>query len=560
VIIDDPDPIGIIPARGVSPGLPKKNFKRIGDKPLVAYTVETAVSCEALGHVIVSTESEDLAEIARSYGARVPFLRPEELSRQGVFLDSVVLDTVEKLSETVDDIEVTRQTPIVVLQPNVPFRREKDIHRALAEFETEGTEPVISVVERNRFYWQRGDNDRLKPLFDKRQTLRKNLDGLYRETGSITVTSLENLGNGEWTGDSPRYVLTDRLSSFDINGLVDIWLAEQIASGLTVVLRVDGGGDLGMGKVYRGLTIATALTDMFECDVHFITGQEYHGGIDLIRNQGFDVTEVASNWEEIKTIDRLDPDIVFIDTGETDTEYIQMIHDFSAAVVNVEDIEIGVDYSDFTLNPQRDSQSSESYNNLMGPEYIILREEFLDQPVSVPKRVTNVLITFGGSDPLNLSAQCVRALADHDLPYDYRVVLGPDYDRERLFDICSEVELAGVDLHEDVANMGEFMQWADIALSSGGRTVFELAATGTPAIVIAQNDGEMERMELLSREGAIELLGHGERIDIGQVPDRLELLARNYERRKEMTEKSQKIVDGKGVERILDLVHQMLVG
>jgi spore coat polysaccharide biosynthesis predicted glycosyltransferase SpsG len=108
--------------------------------------------------------------------------------------------------------------------------------------------------------------------------------------------------------------------------------------------------------------------------------------------------------------------------------------------------------------------------------------------------------------------------------------------------------------------MGAIMNWADIALSSGSRTVYELAATGTATVVIAQNDGEVERMKLLRRQGIIDFLGNGQDVDMEIVSNRIFDLARDVDPRGLVSERGQEVVDGEGVNRILDLVYEILVG
>lgn len=553
------DPICIVPARGTSPGLPKKNFKRINRKPLVAHTIESALESDCFENVFVSTESEGIADISRDYGAKVPFMRPVELSGGSAMLQSVVHHTIEQLDSEVDSVDITNDTPVVVLQPNIPFRLPRDIGRAIERFKTTSKEVLISVVQENRFYWQQS-GDGLSPLFGERQMTRDDLDPLYRETGSITVTTPQVLADGIWTGTDPAYLVTDKLSSFEVRSLVDFWLADQIAQGPSIVFRVDGGDEIGLGKIYRALTLATALDDSLNCKITFISDKAYNGGVQKLRDSKFETVAVANETEAIQAIDEFAADILFIDIQTPIEEHLRQFHQASTAVVNLEDLGESADYADYVLNPQRDSGSEQPVNHLTGTDYLVLREEFKQASNEIAQNPNQILLTFGGSDPLGLTVGVLTELGKRDLPFTYRLVLGPDFgSREELNQLPDEY-LANVETRSDVSNMAELMQWADVAVSSGGRTVYELAATGTPSIVIAQNEGEAERMELLRQQGAIEFLGRGDRIDLSRVPDELLDLANNYDRRQEMSTRGQELVDGNGVERILDLVHEILVG
>lgn len=553
------DPIAIIPARGTEPGLPKRNFKQVDGKPLIAHTVEGALASDALEEVYVSTESEALADVAREYGARVPFLRPERLAASDVLLHEVVAHTLDQFEAA--GRRVTETTPLVVLQPNVPFRRPSDIDAALAAFD-EGHEAVISAVEERRFYWRdRRDGQRdddptgeLRPLFAERAT-RGGLEPLYRETGSINVTTPRLVRDGTRVGESPGYVLTDRLSAHTVDSVVDLWMAERIAEGPRVVFRVDGGDDIGMGHVSRCLTLASQLSERLRCSIDFVSDAAYPAGIDRIREAGFEVRAVPD--ASIEDVPALDPDIVFLDVLDTDPEAVRDLHTSVAAVFNLEDQSGGPDSADVVVNALYDELESDE-NHFAGPEYVVLREEFRDHDVSVPDRADRVLVTFGGSDPAGLSVRASRAIVD-DGGRTYRLVLGPDFDRRRdVADLVSDAP--HVSIVEAAEEMGAHMAWADLAVASGGRTVFELAATGTPALVVAQNDREHDRMSQLADRGLVAYLGHESTVDAAEIRDAIDDLATDPERRRRLSDRGQTLVDGDGTRRILDLVSDILLG
>lgn len=561
---DDPadgthSPICIIPARGKSPYLPKKNIKPINGKPLVAHTIETAVECSVLEHVFVSTESERIARIAEQCGARVPFMRPVSLTDKETSLRPVVAHALEEIGDTVDDVAITPSTPIVILQPNVPFRQQRDIEEAVTKF-TEATDrSVVSVTRENGFFWRETETGLSPPLPIERR-LGNDFNPMLKEGGSITVTNPRAVRLQEWPGESPGYVVSDRLSSFKVDTLIDFWLAEKIASGPTVVFRTEGGGDLGLGKVYRAVTIATEIEEIFECDITFVTDESYQEGISLIQSHGFDLRTVRNANEDLDTVRALDPDIVIVDLEEINKQYHDQLHQCSAAVIDFENVYDGEEPADFVINPQRHLDDFERDNYLNGPKYLVLREEFRNQSPEIPQTAQNVLLTFGGTDPLGLTVNCVEALGRADLGYEYRVVLGPGFDREDRLQSLPESTLSQFEFRRNVENMGEIMQWADIAVSSGGRTVYELAAMGTPSIVIAQNDGEVERMKLLCEHDAIEFLGHGRTVDFQSLPGYLDELAGNHERRIRLSTRGRDLVDGHGLKRIVAVLKQMFVG
>lgn len=550
------DAVCIIPARGTSPDFPKKNFKRVGGKPLVAHTIQSALEADEIAEIVVSTESEELAEIAREYGATVPFLRPDRLSEPDVLVTEAVQHAVAQLREYNGStgIEITDETPIVVLQPNVPFTRPEDVDVAVEEYRQTPNSAVISVKEEQDYFWQQ-TNGHLTPMFEKR-TARAELEHLYRETGSIYVTNEAILQGGTRVGEEPSYIVTDSLSAFEINSLLDIWLAERIYEGPTIVIRVDGGDDIGMGHVYRCLTIAAEIESLLNCRIQFVSNPEYSAGIEKIESEGYTVVR-ADPGGAIDQIRSLSPDIVFLDVLNTREEDMRTLHDTSAVIINLEDMGAGLEHADLVVNALYES-SGENANQFFGPDYLILREEFTDVTTSIREEVENVLLTFGGSDPLNLSTRVVTALVDHRPDYEFKLVLGPDFSNWDELDALDPALQDEFEILTNVTDMSELMSWADIAVCSGGRTVYELAATGTPAAVVTQNDRESERMEALASDGIVEFVGHGERTDASEIVDVVMDLASDYERRREMSERGRELIDGNGIQRIIDIVNDII--
>ncbi|PHN08602.1 acylneuraminate cytidylyltransferase family protein [Flavilitoribacter nigricans] len=132
--------LGLIPARGGSKGIPRKNLKALAGKPLVCYTIEAALQSSLLDTVIVSTEDAEIAAVSRRTGAEVPFLRPAELAADSApTIDTVVhaLQFYESRGKTFD--------AICLLQPTTPFRTAEDIDLAIRQFKDREADCLISV-------------------------------------------------------------------------------------------------------------------------------------------------------------------------------------------------------------------------------------------------------------------------------------------------------------------------------------------------------------------------------------------------------------------------------
>lgn len=135
--------IAIIPARGGSKGLPGKNIKPLLGKPLIAYTIEAALKSRCITRVVVTTDSAEIADTAKAFGAEVPFLRPAELATDTASAIDVYLHTIDYLKEK-DNIQADK---FLVLLPTAPFRTELHIDEAVGQFYNSKAETLISVCK-----------------------------------------------------------------------------------------------------------------------------------------------------------------------------------------------------------------------------------------------------------------------------------------------------------------------------------------------------------------------------------------------------------------------------
>jgi len=132
--------ICFIAARGGSKGVPRKNIRKLGDKPLIAYTIETALDSNIFDHVIVSTEDDEIASISKKYGADVPFMRPKYLAQDKVIYGDVVMHAITKLSNLDYEFDT-----IVSRDCTVPFIDKNDLKNAMNLYVTKECDGVHSV-------------------------------------------------------------------------------------------------------------------------------------------------------------------------------------------------------------------------------------------------------------------------------------------------------------------------------------------------------------------------------------------------------------------------------
>ena len=174
--------LAVIPARGGSKGVPRKNLRPIGGKPLVAWSIEQALAVPAIRHVVVSTDDAEIAEVARRHGAEVPFMRPGHLAEDRTPTEPVIEHALAWYAERGEAPDA-----IVLLQPTSPRRRAGTLQRALDQFEREGADALVGVCENHHFFWT--DPHQPKALYDFRNRPRRQdiapRDRWYRENGYL---------------------------------------------------------------------------------------------------------------------------------------------------------------------------------------------------------------------------------------------------------------------------------------------------------------------------------------------------------------------------------------
>jgi CMP-N,N'-diacetyllegionaminic acid synthase len=189
--------LGIVPARGGSKGIPGKNVRPLGGKPLLVHTAEAALAARLLSRVVLTTDDEKIAEVGRACGLEVPFLRPAELAMDDTPTLPVLQHAVTELEKQGDSFDA-----VCLLQPTSPFRRAGDIDGCIELLET-GLDAVVSVLpvppEHNpHWVWFRDGDGLLRLSTGEDQPIprRQELPPAFHRDGSVYVTRRDVLMEG----------------------------------------------------------------------------------------------------------------------------------------------------------------------------------------------------------------------------------------------------------------------------------------------------------------------------------------------------------------------------
>ncbi len=214
----------IIPARGGSKGIPRKNIIEIDGKPLVAYSIECAKESRYIDSVVVSTDDEEIAAVSKAWGAEVPFLRPKELAHDTSKTIEAVLFTVDELQKRTCIFDI-----LVLLQPTQPLRTAVQVDEAIRLF-MEKQEDVVSLsaVSEHPVLMRKLDEttQNVKPLLSQNSTVRRqDMETFFIVNGAIYVNGIHNLSKDTSFNDNPIGYVMNESVTVDIDDELDLMWA-----------------------------------------------------------------------------------------------------------------------------------------------------------------------------------------------------------------------------------------------------------------------------------------------------------------------------------------------
>lgn len=220
----------LIPARGQSKGLPRKNIRHLGEKPLIAWTIEAAKKSIYIDRLIVSTDDKEIADCSVQYQADVPFMRPKELAED----DSKMKDVISHAIKWVEDNDSNIYDILILLQPTSPLRTSEDIDEGLRLLFSKGCKAVVSVCQsEHSVYWMNTIpsngcmKDFLRPEIKNKN--RQEFPIFYRLNGAIFLGDIEYVKKqGSFIGNDTFAYIMPKERSIDIDDEFDFKLAEYL--------------------------------------------------------------------------------------------------------------------------------------------------------------------------------------------------------------------------------------------------------------------------------------------------------------------------------------------
>ncbi|PHR49232.1 MAG: acylneuraminate cytidylyltransferase [Fluviicola sp.] len=530
----------VIPARGGSKGIPRKNLRKLGNLPLIGYSINNALNSKHDLDVYVSSDDEEILSISEQLGAKL-HPRSKKLAEDQTTLDPVIFEAYEFAKQA----EGKQYDLIVTLQPTSPLLSSNAIDRALDKMiESRNIDTIISAVESTHLTWSKNEKG-FYPNYTERVN-RQQLTPVYKETGGFLITRSSIITEKNRIGDKVELFELQGKESIDIDTYEDWNLCEYYLKKKNILFVLTGNKTVGLGHVYNTLILANEILNH---NVSFLVDKDSELAFQKIKSSNYSV-RIQSNEDIIDDIETFNPDVVINDCLDTKQSYIMSLKEKNIHVINIEDLGEGAKYADLVINaiyPEKVKQ----LNHYYGPDYFCARDEFLLLPQKViSSNVNKVLITFGGVDPNNLTKKSLEAIYSFCIERNIKitVILGLGYQK---VDTLSKFEK--VVIKENVSNIAVEMLDADICFTSAGRTTYELALVGTPSIVLAQNARELTHFFADEANGFVSL-GLGEEVESGEILVAFEGLLKDPNKRRFMHDKMKNNNIREGKSKVVQLI------
>ena len=335
----------------------------------------------------------------------------------------------------------------------------------------------------------------------------------------------------------------------------------------TLVIRADASSDIGSGHVMRCLALAQAWQDAKGRAIFVMATEDHRIRERLVaeRMEVFQVNTIAGSEQDAEKtrniVLSLEAEWLVLDGYHFNPHYRSQLLNPCRLLVVDDHAESPPYDCDLLLNvniyavPAMYPELPEYTHTLLGPKYALLRREFLAPFVNrISDTPFRILITFGGSDPHNVSLLVLNALAQLSINFEVVVVAGSSNAHlDTLRTRASELRFP-VRVLSNVSNMPELMDWADLGISAGGGTCFEFAIRKVPMLLITMASNHERTVEAFRESGAAVSPGWFHSLDADGLSRCVQKVASDASLRAGMVEQAAKLVDGAGTERIVKMM------
>ena len=270
-----------------------------------------------------------------------------------------------------------------------------------------------------------------------------------------------------------------------------------------VLFNILGSKKNGTGHIFRSLSLAKEIK--YNHNIIFLTNNTQKIAIQYLKKTKYKFFSYSTKKIYNKIISH-QPTIVINDVLSTQKKDIRLIKENRIKVVNFEDLGAGNQFTDLTINEIFQKPKKNIKKILWGERYFFLRDEFLKQKKNKFKKIKNILLFFGGSDPNNLTLKTLKSIYNTSVKFDINIIIitGIGYKNEAILKNFVKKK-NNIDLIKNTKKISYYMKKCQIAFTSNGRTTYELAHMNIPSIVISHNLRESQHKFASFKNGFINM-------------------------------------------------------
>ena len=332
-----------------------------------------------------------------------------------------------------------------------------------------------------------------------------------------------------------------------------------------VLFRANAGPGIGLGHLHRSLALAAVLT-VSDVESVFLLNEDTPS-LGWVREQGFPVVSLGhtESWTEVdslateKTASIAGCDAVVVDDHEAGGPYLARLREAGMYVIARDDLALHPFPCKMVINGNADAESlpyssvSGDTSYLLGPSYIVLKEEFW-KPVSprLPECVGNVLLILGGTDQYELMPEILRLLDEVAGDFSVTAVVGPYFHNAEAVEVAASRARRSTKVISSPRDVCSLMLEADLAISAAGQTLYELAAVGCPTIAVAVASNQLGQLRALADAGTVAMAGDAtsDKDVMDGIGSTVNALLADANARNAMSVTGQQLVDGQGAKRV----------
>ncbi|MFK8038844.1 MAG: glycosyltransferase [Crocinitomicaceae bacterium] len=534
----------VIPARGGSKGIPRKNLRLLGGKPLIYYSIKNALNSKYSLDVYVSSDDDEILNTAQKIGAKTHQRNPN-IADDKTTLDPVIYNTylyAKKVEQK--DFEL-----VVTMQATSPLLSTNSLDKAIGKIIEDSTiDTVIAAKDNTHLSWKK-ENGKFLPNYTERLN-RQYLTPEYTETGAFLITRNSIISENNRIGKNVELGLLEGGEEIDIDTYEDWNLCEYYLKRKHILFVVTGNSKVGLGHVYNTLLIAN---DILNHQISFLVDKESELAFEKIQSKNYPV-QIQKSDSIIDDINDIAPQIIINDRLDTSNDYVNCLKEKKYVVINFEDLGSGSLNANLVINAIYPEKKIIK-NHFYGQDYFILRDEFiLSDEKTVTQKVKSVLVTFGGVDPNNYTKKVIETIHKYctENKISINIIAGFGYEK---FDTLKG--FSSINVLKNVSNISDYMLEADLIFTSAGRTVYEVASIGTPTIVLEQNERESTHFFASNNYGFFNL-GLGYNLSNEELFKEFTKLVNSFDLRNEMSSrmKNQDLKSGRN--RVQKLIQEII--